>query len=388
MKHTAAPQKPEPKVDHKEVLTTIMDGSFQPDHERSAGVLGQPMTLLFDFCHAGVVLRVVVFIELVLSVTAMFVSHNLASWFLNVSLWTAGALPASLLWLVVACLLKNVLAKTALWLQFCVGMVMGMLCGLLGLHGLSYLDVIGEVPLVAGMCSGALSAAVLMSDLYSLARRRDVTASKARFAELQSRIRPHFLFNTLNTAIALIRESPRQAEQVLEDLAELFRQVLQNQRESSTLEQELDLAKRYLEIEQLRFGDRLRLHWQVDDEAGVARIPPLVLQPLVENTIRHGVEPSASGADVWVSTVCRGSSVIVRVRNTLPSGPGGSGNGLALANVRERILLLHDVQSSFRSTLLAPGLYEVRIRLPLDGEAKPARKSRAKRKGHHTGDSE
>ena len=322
--------------------------------------------LLFDACHVGVVLRVVLAVALVVAVCAMFVSHSLLSWLTQMSLWMAGALPACLAWLVVACGLKQVLARASIWLQYAAGAVLGMLAGLFGLFGLSYLGVISDVPWMAGACSGALGAAFLMSDLQSRARGRDTTATSARLAELQARIRPHFLFNTLNTAIALIREAPRQAEQVLEDLAELFRHVLIDSREAATLGDELDLAKRYLEIEQVRFGSRLRLHWHIDEGANFAKLPPLVLQPLVENTVRHGVEPSASGAQVWISTERRGGSVVIKVRNTLHGGSGQAGNGLALVNVRERLALLHDVQSSFRAGLVGPGIYEVRLRIPLD----------------------
>ncbi|WP_236903789.1 sensor histidine kinase [Comamonas serinivorans] len=323
--------------------------------------------LLFDACHAGVVLRVVLAVELVVAVAAMFVTDEPWTWVTQVSLWTAGVLPGCLLWLVLACALKQGLARLPTWLQYACGAALGMLAGLFAVLGLYHLGLLAEVRGVAGACSGAMAAAVLMSDLQLRARGREPAAARARLAELQSRIRPHFLFNTLNSAIALIRESPRQAERVLEDLAELFRHVLGEARETTTLAAELDLAQRYLEIEQVRFGDRLRLHWHVDESAGEARLPPLVLQPLVENTIRHGVEPSVSGAQVWVSTQRRGDTVVIKVRNSLPGGAGQPGNGLALANVRERLALLHDVQSSFRAGLVATGVYEVRIRIPLEG---------------------
>jgi two-component system sensor histidine kinase AlgZ len=134
----------------------------------------------------------------------------------------------------------------------------------------------------------------------------------------------------------------------------------------------------------LRFGDRLRLHWHVDETTGAARLPPLMLQPLVENTIRHGVEPSPSGAQVWVGAQRRGDNVVIRVRNTLPAGAGNPGNGMALVNVRERLALLHDVQSSFRAGLVAPGVYEVRIRIPLEAgpslwPSRPARHEQTER---------
>src|SRR5439155_19099048 len=156
--------------------------------------------------------------------------------------------------------------------------------------------------------------------------------SCSRLSELQSRIRPHFLFNTLNSAIALVRAEPAKAETVLEDLAELFRHALADPAESVTLGQEIVLAQRYLAIEQVRFGERLQVQWSLDANASQAKLPPLLLQPLVENAVKHGVEPSASGAQLKISTLRRGSMVVVKVTNSTPAGVGERGHGLALAN--------------------------------------------------------
>jgi two-component system sensor histidine kinase AlgZ len=181
---------------------------------------------------------------------------------------------------------------------------------------------------------------------------------------LQSRIRPHFLFNTLNSAIALVRAEPAKAEAVLEDLSELFRHALADPAESVTLDQEIALARHYLEIEQIRFGERLQVQWSIDNEAGQAKLPPLLLQPLVENAIRHGVEPSAAGAQVRISTLRRGAMVVIKVTNSTPAGVGERGHGLALANVRDRLVLLHDVQGRFQ-TVFKDGIFQVRLEVPV-----------------------
>ena len=151
---------------------------------------------------------------------------------------------------------------------------------------------------------------------------------------------------------------------MLEDLAELFRSALADPAESVTLRQEITLAQRYLAIEQVRFGGRLRVKWQLDAAADGARLPPLLLQPLVENAVKHGVEPSPQGADVYISSELRGAMVVVKVTNSTPEGPGAGGHGLALANVRERLLLLHDVQSRF-NTACKDGVFQVRLEVPL-----------------------
>ena len=105
------------------------------------------------------------------------------------------------------------------------------------------------------------------------------------------------------------------------------------------------------------------MEWSLDPQADQAKLPPLLLQPLVENAVCHGVEPSATGAAIRVSTQRRGSLVVVKVTNTVPSGQGAEGHGLALRNVQDRLALLHDVQARFRSGL-KDGVYQVRMEFP------------------------
>jgi two-component system sensor histidine kinase AlgZ len=183
---------------------------------------------------------------------------------------------------------------------------------------------------------------------------------------LQARIRPHFLFNTLNTAIALVRVDPARAEAVLEDLSELFRAALVDggTQATTTLEQEVALARRYLAIEQLRFGERLQVRWDLDPSGNQARVPPLLLQPLVENAVRHGVEPAAAGGTIRVRTRVRRGQVEIAVVNTVPTEASTPGHGIALMNVRERLRLMHDVTADFRAGRDG-SLYRVRILVPL-----------------------
>jgi two-component system sensor histidine kinase AlgZ len=146
-------------------------------------------------------------------------------------------------------------------------------------------------------------------------------------------------------------------------LSELFRSALVDRGDAVTLAQEIELAKRYLAIEEVRFGARLRTTWVIDGSCLDAKVPPLILQPLVENAVKHGVEPSASGADIKVSAQRRGDTVVIKITNTAPAGQGIAGHGVALRNVQERLSLLHDVQSSFRCTFV-DGIYQVRMEVP------------------------
>ncbi|MDB5963578.1 MAG: histidine kinase internal region [Polaromonas sp.] len=339
-------------------------GSFMP-----AGDEGLPAALpqssMFDACHVGVVLRAVLFVEAVVGVGAMFTAGQPVEWLMRFSLLTGGVLPATLAWLIAACALKTRLRRLQWRYQWAAGIALGSLAGLYGCGLLAVMGLMAQQapPWWASAFAGALLSAMLLAGLFWRAKARTPAATAARLAELQSRIRPHFLFNTLNSAIALVRDQPLKAEAMLEDLSELFRHALADPEESVTLEQEIALARHYLAIEQIRFGERLQVQWSIDPAAGQARLPPLLLQPLVENAIRHGVEPSASGAQVRVSSLRRGGVVIIKVTNSSPSGVGERGNGLALANVRERLVLLHDVQARFQ-TVLKDGVFQVRLEVP------------------------
>ena len=318
---------------------------------------------MFDACHVGVVLRAVLFVECVVGVAAMFVAAQPIEWLLRFSLLTGGALPATLAWLIAACAFKTRLHRLNARLQWLAGISLGAAAGLYGCGLLSVMRLADNTPWAASAAAGGLLSGILLAGLYWRAKARTPAATAARLAELQSRIRPHFLFNTLNSAIALVRAEPLKAEAMLEDLAELFRSALADPAESVTLGQEIALAQRYLAIEEIRFGERLQVSWSLDPHASQAKLPPLLLQPLVENAIRHGVEPSATGAQLNISTNRRGSTVVVKVTNTTPAGVGARGNGLALANVRERLLLLHDVQARFQ-TVFEGGVFQVRLEIP------------------------
>ena len=321
-------------------------------------------SLVFDACHVGVVLRAVLFVELVLAVGSLYAANNVLDWIIHFSLVTGGALPATLAWLLVACSVKTLLGRLEPALQYGAAVVLGGLAGAYGCGMLAYSGLMPQAPWVASIFSGALLSSVLVAGLVMRARGRTPADTSARLAELQSRIRPHFLFNTLNSAIALVRAEPAKAETLLEDLSDLFRHVLVDTGDTTTLADEIELAQRYLAIEQVRFGERLRVLWSLDPSAGTATLPPLLLQPLVENAVHHGVEPSATGAEVQISTQRRGSVVVIKVTNTVPAGSGTKGQGIALRNVRDRLGLMHDVQGQFRSGL-RDGVYQVRIEVPL-----------------------
>jgi len=326
--------------------------------------------LVFDACHVGVVLRAVLFVECMLAVGCMYGASSGINWLERIALLTGGSLPATLGWLIVACALKRVLRGMGDVLHFVVGIVLGILAGLCACFMLIQIGVTRSPwNWAASAATGALLAALLVSGLIWRARARGPAAVAARLKELQSRIRPHFLFNTLNGAIALVRKEPAKAETLLEDLSELFRYALVELGETATLGQEIELARRYLDIEQVRFSERMRVQWELDERANDALVPPLLLQPLVENAVKHGIEPSSTGGKLRVSTERRGTRVRLVITNTLPAtgnGTTSNGHGIALANVRDRLHLLHDVDCSFTAhEHKDKGVYQVRIVLPV-----------------------
>jgi two-component system sensor histidine kinase AlgZ len=344
-------------MEDTQILSTLPELAPEPAAQAAPA-------LVFDACQMGVVLRAVLFVETAIGVVVLFGSRGLLDWLSQFSMVTGGALPAVLAWLLVICFAKRALARLPPALKYALPTVLGAVMAVYACAMLDWTGLLPDPPWVASAVSGMALAAVLVAALALRAKGRTPAHTAARLTELQSRIRPHFLFNTLNSAIALVRAEPAKAETLLEDLSDLFRHALMDQGESVTLADEIALAQRYLAIEQVRFGERLQLEWSLDTNADNARLPPLLLQPLVENAVRHGVEPSASGAQVRISTRRRGGVVVIKVSNTMPAGPGPAGAGEALRNVRERLALLHDVQGRFGCGS-KDGVFQVRVEVPL-----------------------
>ncbi len=204
-------------------------------------------------------------------------------------------------------------------------------------------------------------------------RRNVELQARARVHALQARIRPHFLFNSMNTIAALTRSSPAQAEEAVQDLADLFRATLSDTRQHITLAEELEVARTYERIEKLRMGERLQVVWQVGDLPLNAEVPSLLLQPLLENAIHHGIEPRPDGGVITVSGVLDLDIIGITVRNPLPaaSEPAREGHRLALANIRERMELMYAGRARVEAARQGDE-YVVRLRFPrVDAAARP-----------------
>lgn len=339
----------------------------------------------FAVCRMGIVWRLILGVQLPIALGALFGSGG---WGAALTRWAQASVisvPASLFGLLLVCLLAPGLVRLAGWLQVVVMGGLGALVTVLAMLPAWWFEqIFGEMgpdvwPWVPPVLTGMVLGCSIGVWLRSRASQVGPTEAQARLAELQARIRPHFLFNTLNTAIALVQIDPRRAESVLEDLAELFREALAAPNAPSTLRQEIALAERYLDIESLRFGERLQVQWLVDESLGDTVLPALVLQPLVENAVHHGVEPSPQGGWVRIQVQPSGGLVEVLITNSLPGDdlarlPAQQGQGMALANVRERLRLMYDLEADFSAGLkgvqTADGLgclYQARMAVPRGG---------------------
>ena len=195
--------------------------------------------------------------------------------------------------------------------------------------------------LIRVLAIGAIVTALVLRYFYLQHhwRLRTISEASARLEALQARIRPHFLFNCMNTIASLTRTNPASAEKAIEDLSDLFRASMAKSQTMVSLREELELVKRYIDIELLRLGERLDVDWRVDDSCLEAQIPLLSVQPLVENAIYHGIEPLADGGTIRLQVRPEGKQVEITIENpvTEATTPHHRGNQLAQDNVTERL---------------------------------------------------
>jgi two-component system sensor histidine kinase AlgZ len=209
-----------------------------------------------------------------------------------------------------------------------------------------------------------LVAGVLLGYFNLRTRALSPAIAEARLQALQARIRPHFLFNSINAVLSLVRTEPRRAETALEDLADLFRVLMRDNRQLAPLADEVELCRQYLNLEKVRLGERLRVEWHVENMPRDALVPPLVLQPLLENAVYHGIEPSSTPGVIAINIFLRRGEVHAILRNPYNlSGGHHGGNKMAMDNIRERLALHFDAEATLESRANRDS-YEVHIRMP------------------------
>lgn len=316
-----------------------------------------------DWRNFGVMLRVLLGINVLAGLAALLQVADLSGWPGRYVELAAVVEP----WLLL-CLGLLSLLRDALWrlpLRLGQGLVLG-LAGALAFALYTYWQSLvpgdaGSPWRVALLATAA--AAILLGYFELRAGAFSPAQAEARLAALNARIRPHFLFNSLNAVLSLIRARPQQAEEALESLSDLFRAAMRDPGELVSLADEIALGKQYLELERLRLGDRLVVDWQIETAPLDLPIPPLMLQPLLENAIYHGIEPAPEGGVVRIAIARRGEVLNIAITNPTTTQTHRAGNQIAVANLRERLSLYYDLEARLEIEA-GEQFYEVRIALP------------------------
>jgi two-component system sensor histidine kinase AlgZ len=318
-----------------------------------------------NFCHLGVNLRIALTVEAALVAGVVARAADAQAFWAEFIALSALAQPALLLALLALCAAGRRLRD--LPYRAGVGLTLALAMAVPGLAALWL------TPLLAGSqqippAGVALFALLVGAGLLAYFNLRDRALSpaitEARLQALQARIRPHFLFNSLNAVLSLVRSEPRSAERALENMADLFRALMGDARQLAPLEDEVALTRAYLELEQLRLGDRLQVAWHISKMPGDALIPPLVIQPLVENAVYHGIEPQPEGGEISLNIYGSADKVHIVVRNPIATDVSRhKGNRIALDNIRERLLLHFDLDAQLKLEPLG-AVYQVHIVIP------------------------
>ena len=272
--------------------------------------------------------------------------------------------------LLVSMVLLYALARPLLRLPYATAaaLILGVVLAVTGAthHAMSQLapQLAGESDLLWHLLLAAALGAALLGYFRLLQQALSPALAEARLQALQARIRPHFLFNSLNAVLSLMRSDPRRAESALENLADLFRTLMADNRALTSFAEEVALTRSYLELEQLRLGERLVVQWNVAAPADRAAVPPLMLQPLVENAIYHGVEPGMGTGIINITAAVIGDEFKLIVSNPYhPDHQHRQGNRMALANIAERLRLHFDVEARL-DTEVTGGRFEILLRMP------------------------
>lgn len=318
-----------------------------------------------NFCHLGVNLRIVLTVELALIASVMARVVDADQFYNEFIALSAVAQPALLFNLLLLCALGRWLRNQS----YRVGVVATLALTLGGtLAATQWLDTL--LPSLTwlptlGVAGFTLALGIGLLGYFNLrGRALSPAISEARLQALQARIRPHFLFNSLNAVLSLVRSDPRHAERALEDLAELFRALMSEARQLVALADEIRMTRAYLELEQLRLGDRLRVAWHIEKMPADALIPPLLIQPLAENAVYYGIEPEREPGEISINIYRSHDQVHIVVRNPLSGDPGHrKGNGIALDNIRERLSLHFDLDATLKAEPMG-AVYQVHIQFP------------------------
>jgi two-component system sensor histidine kinase AlgZ len=323
-----------------------------------------------DFRNMGTILRILVAVNLGAAVLAFARAPQISSAYGEWIEATGFVEPYLLLVLAVLWAASPWLSRLSFGVGAGIVALVTIVAGWLLFAAMDRLAPLPAGTLVRWIAFGLIAVAALLFYFHLRARALSPAITEARLQALQARIRPHFLFNSINAVLSLVRSDPKRAEIALEDMADLFRVLMRDNRDLAPLENEVELCRQYLELEQLRLGDRLTVDWNVKSMPADALVPPLMLQPLLENAVYHGIEPSSTPGTVSINLFLSRGEVHAILKNPYRTTGGNhhSGNKMALANVRERLALHFDAEASLESRVTKDA-YEVHIRIPYRTEA-------------------
>lgn len=337
-------------------------------------------SLLPNFCDVRTVFAVVLLTEIVAIIFAMAAASTIMQFWDNLALSSLLMLWIALLNTASLCRLRSWLnqqkANHALLISFCLMMFISLIVALLANAAatLFYFELNNQTPdtlfILRVMTISAVIYFILLRYFYIQQQwRLNLAAqSRAEIQALRARIRPHFLFNSMNTIASLIAISPEKAEDAIEDLSDLFRASL-SENNMSLLSDEIELTKSYLAIESLRLGERLQIEWQIDQNLLDTLVPSLCIQPLAENAVYHGIEPIEKGGKIQISALQIDNKMMLSISNPIMSETQSSafrkGNQMAQDNIRQRMKLVYADQGGF-SINDTKDNYTVSLLIPLD----------------------
>ncbi|MHB1676389.1 MAG: sensor histidine kinase [Sulfuriferula sp.] len=318
-----------------------------------------------DFCNLGVMLRILVGVEAMMGLTVWLQTvYSSEMWHLFVT-YSMVVQTALLLTLFLLCVLFRSLSRLPYLTGALATIAVAVLATGLVMNGMSHVFADRRLAMTTRELVNVIGVSgIMLAYFYLRGRALSPALTEARLQALQARIRPHFLFNSLNAVLSLVRSEPRRAERALENLADLFRVVMADNRNLSALSDEVDLCRQYLELEALRLGDRLQVAWHVDKMPGTVLVPPLMMQPLLENAVYHGIEPATQAGEIHINIYQSNGQLHIIIRNPYQhDGRHHGGNKMALNNIKNRLMLHFDVEASLR-TQIGDNYFQVHISLP------------------------
>jgi two-component system sensor histidine kinase AlgZ len=318
-----------------------------------------------NFQNLGIQLRILLIVNILATMAAILLSKDVANFLPLLAQLSALVQPVLLLSMLGLYLLQPIFNKLNYWQG--VALIIAVEIGFTWLvfTFVNQLLSFASQPEIFRACLlTAIVSAIVLYYFNLQTRAYSPAIAEARLQALQARIRPHFLFNSINAVLSLIRSQPKRAETALEDMADLFRVLMSENRDLVPLAEEISLCHKYLDLEKLRLEERLKISWQIEDMPSDAMIPPLILQPLLENAVYHGVEPMPDGGEIVVHIYTKLKELHINISNPYaPQNDKHTGNKMAMKNIKERLNLHFDLESSLK-TETKNNRYFVHIRIP------------------------